>query len=770
MGIQSRLMLLLLIVIVPILCAQALIHYDRYHTRKARELQANMELARAASKAFEAFVRDVLHQELAIAFAAGASPSLTPGDFTRLLEQFAKGTPAVRDFHWVSPEGRVLASSASEAVGIDCPDMPYFKKIEAGRDWMVSDLFISKATGEPVFNICRGVRDRNGALLGVVVAAVDPERLDSVLTFERSGDAGVSLLDSKGMHVYRYPAAIYTWEQRNWLGLYPVMEEALEGKEVATTLVSKTTGTKRLVGFTHVAPIGWVAAASRAESEAMESVNSGLLYHAVLFLVVTAIAFGVGLTVSRSISTHVRRLRDHAIALGYGEMEKLAAASGPVELKDLAGAFNEMAAKVLSRESALQEREERLRLFIEHAPASLAMFDRRMRYLSASRRWLSDYNLGERDLTGLSHYDVFPEISEEWKAVHQRALAGEVLRAENDRFDRTDGSVQWLRWEVRPWHDASGDIGGIVVFTEDTTARKLAEDALRQAVESLETQAEELRRIRDALKRSNDELEERVQERTATLAVTNNALREYARKLERLNRDLEDFSFVATHDLQEPLRKIQTFGDRLQSKYAEALGEEGRDYLERMIGSAGRMSDLIRSVRAYAGITTRGRPFQPTELSEVAVDAVRSLGPVIEETGAGVEVGELPAIEADAVQMQEVLYNLLSNALKYRREEQLPVVKIHSRTNGSTCCIYVEDNGIGFDEALSEKIFRPFQRLHPQRAYGGTGMGLAICRKIVELHGGTITARSTPGEGSTFILSLPISQGEGRGRHGLART
>jgi PAS domain S-box-containing protein len=312
-----------------------------------------------------------------------------------------------------------------------------------------------------------------------------------------------------------------------------------------------------------------------------------------------------------------------------------------------------------------------------------------------------------------------------------------------------------------------GKSGQVVSLAMDLTERKQMENALRQAVESLETQAEELRRIRDALKHSNDELEERVQERTATLAVTNNALREYARKLERLNRDLEDFSFVATHDLQEPLRKIQTFGDRLQSKYAEALGQEGRDYLERMIGSAGRMSDLICSVRAYSTITAQGNPFRPTDLGRIVGDAVRSLGPVIEEREARVEVGELPTIEADAVQMRELLYNLLSNALKYRREGERPVVKIHSHTSDNTCCIYVEDNGMGFDEAFVEKIFQPFQRLHPQRAYGGTGMGLAICRKIVELHGGTITARSTPGEGSTFIVSLPISQSEGRGPYEL---
>ncbi|MEW6117026.1 MAG: EAL domain-containing protein [Nitrospirota bacterium] len=131
-------------------------------------------------------------------------------------------------------------------------------------------------------------------------------------------------------------------------------------------------------------------------------------------------------------------------------------------------------------ENSLKESEERLRLFIEHAPAALAMFDREMRYLSASRRWMSDYGLDDRDLRGLSHYDVFPEIPERWKAVHRRALAGEVIRSDADRFERADGSVQWLRWEVRPWYHATGDVGGIVIFSEDITERKLAEETSRE--------------------------------------------------------------------------------------------------------------------------------------------------------------------------------------------------------------------------------------------------------------------------------------------------
>ena len=143
-------------------------------------------------------------------------------------------------------------------------------------------------------------------------------------------------------------------------------------------------------------------------------------------------------------------------------------------------------------ERALQESEQRLKLFIEHAPASLAMFDREMRYLNVSRRWMNDYGLGDRDLRGLSHYDVFPEIPERWKEIHRRALAGEVVRDDNDRFDRLDGSVQWLRWEVRPWLDAAGYIAGIVVFSEDITEYRRAEEALKANEQQFRTLADSI--------------------------------------------------------------------------------------------------------------------------------------------------------------------------------------------------------------------------------------------------------------------------------------
>jgi PAS domain S-box-containing protein len=249
----------------------------------------------------------------------------------------------------------------------------------------------------------------------------------------------------------------------------------------------------------------------------------------------------------------------------------------------------------------------------------------------------------------------------------------------------------------------------------------------------------------------------------------------YSQELARSNAELQQFASVASHDLQEPLRKIQAFGNRLKDKYSETLADQGRDYLDRMQNAAGRMQALIDDLLILSRITTKAQPFVPVNLTQVTQEVLSDLEVRIQQTGARVEVGELPTIHADPVQMRQLLQNLISNALKFHRDGEPQVVKIYSRqvvapeenqpTEGSPvaelCQIIVEDNGIGFDEKYLDRIFNVFQRLHGRSEYEGTGMGLAICRKIAERHGGTITAKSTPGEGATFIVTLPLKQHTG---------
>ena len=273
----------------------------------------------------------------------------------------------------------------------------------------------------------------------------------------------------------------------------------------------------------------------------------------------------------------------------------------------------------------------------------------------------------------------------------------------------------------------------------------------------------ERRENEERLSEARDHLEARVIERTAELGEAN-------LELERSNRELQDFAFVASHDLQEPLRKIQAFGDRLRTTQGDLLNDQGRDYLDRMHNAAGRMHTLINDLLAFSRVTTRAQPYEPTDLNRIVEDVLGDLETTIEQYAGTVRVGDLPTIEADALQMRQLFQNLITNALKFRKTEAPPEVVVNAESfredllagdeteSRDLVRITVADNGIGFDEKYLDRIFTPFQRLHGRNEYEGTGIGLAVCRKIVERHGGMLTATSTEGKGSTFIAVLPAVQ------------
>jgi len=248
-------------------------------------------------------------------------------------------------------------------------------------------------------------------------------------------------------------------------------------------------------------------------------------------------------------------------------------------------------------------------------------------------------------------------------------------------------------------------------------------------------------------------------------------LKKYAEDLRQSNFELEQFASVASHDLQEPLRKVQAFGDRLRLKYADKLGDEGQDYIERMQKSTVRMQVLINSLLTFSRISTNEQPYKPVNLNNIVKDVSDDLEIGIRENDVRLEVQHLPVIEADALQMRQLFQNLIGNAVKYRRPDTDSVIVISAHITGShanpfgkkcsrICHIRVSDNGIGFDDAYAHKIFGIFQRLHGRSEYEGTGVGLAICRKIVERHGGVIEASGTENHGAVFIASLPVSHAQ----------
>ncbi len=258
-------------------------------------------------------------------------------------------------------------------------------------------------------------------------------------------------------------------------------------------------------------------------------------------------------------------------------------------------------------------------------------------------------------------------------------------------------------------------------------------------------------------------LRQRERELAAALDITeqkSEQLRDALDALNQRNRELQDFAFVASHDLQEPLRKIRTFSDRLLQGHAQQLDQRARDYLERSLQAAQRMQTLIDDLLAYSRIASRSNPVTPVDLNVVVAGVIDDLEARIESTAGKVEVPALPTLLADATQMRQLFQNLIGNALKFHKPGEAPVVQIGVESalmaDGAKAWKFrISDNGIGFEQKYADRIFSPFQRLHGREQYAGTGIGLAIVRRIIERHGGTVDAVSSPGEGAVFTLVLP---------------
>ncbi len=294
----------------------------------------------------------------------------------------------------------------------------------------------------------------------------------------------------------------------------------------------------------------------------------------------------------------------------------------------------------------------------------------------------------------------------------------------------------------------------------------ILEDYASERVQFQDTQRAVLNTLEDfaAEKVRLEQMKSAVLNILEDLGIEKDKLQEAQMRLERSNRDLQDFGSAASHDLQEPLRKVQAFGDRLRNSCSAALDEQGRDSLDRMMNATRRMQTLIRDLLSFAQVTSQARPFSPVDLSRLTREVLSDLEVRIAESGAKLEVGDLPTIEADAAQIRQLMQNLIGNALKFHQKGIEPVVRVFAEPVGPEGAgklrLVVADNGIGFDEKYLDRIFTVFQRLHGRSEYEGTGIGLAICRKIAQRHGGDITAVSSPGRGASFLVTLPVKPTE----------
>ena len=490
---------------------------------------------------------------------------------------------------------------------------------------------------------------------------------------------------------------------------------------------------------------------------------------------------------------------------------------------------------LLEQTSNLQRNQQLLKLFIEHSPAAIAMLDHDMKYIVASKRYTADYGLAEQDLTGRNHYDIFPEIPERWKEIHKRCLSGVIEKCEADPFPRLDGHTDWVRWEVRPWYEAPGKIGGLIIFSEVITERVRAMEELKLAKEQAEKYEESYRQLAEAMPQivwtadkdgnityvnkqwsdySGLKYEDALSWRwinqvhpedmkkislawanslngMSTYEITSRIRRhdgEYRwflvraipqvddkgevikwfgtctdihkqkvleHELEISNKELEQFAYVASHDLQEPLRMVSSFTSLLSSRYKEQLDRDASEFMSYIVDGARRMHQQISDLLTFSRVTTRGEAFIPTDMNAIVEDAVHNLQFAIEESNAAIIYKDLPEIKADPIQMRQLFLNLISNSIKFRGEKE-PAIEITARRKGSQWVFGVKDNGIGIEPNYFEKVFLIFQRLqHDRDKYPGTGIGLSLCKKIVERHGGKIWIESELGQGTAIYFTIP---------------
>ncbi len=477
----------------------------------------------------------------------------------------------------------------------------------------------------------------------------------------------------------------------------------------------------------------------------------------------------------------------------------------------------------------MQNLDTTLHFLIKHTPAAVAMFDQEMCYLAHSDRWLIDYQLTDQNLIGRSHYEVFPDVLERWKQDHQRVLRGEVFVNEEDHWIRDDGTDVYLKYELRPWKDDKGEIGGLVMFTEVITEMVKTRKALEQRNKELQSifdafpdlffrldaegryldfkagmkatfmppemflgkkivdimppeaaefqmglltaclKMQEVVSAEYSLPGDNglEHFEVRflpltenealaVVREISILVNSRNELRKTVEELKTSNIDLEQFAYVASHDLKEPIRMIGSFSQLIKRNYADKLDDKGKQYLDFIFEGSDRMKDITDSLLEFSRVGRKEQKLVRTDIRQLINERCIQLSVYILENNAQVknQVNDC-FLDCNSDQVALVFQNLIHNAIKFNNSEQ-PKVVISVEEVENEYVFSVQDNGIGINEEYTEKVFKIYQRLHDRRDFKGTGIGLALCKKIIERHQGKIGFKENPEEtGTIFYFSIP---------------
>lgn len=674
------------------------------------------------------------------------------------LKSFRR-TYGYHDVLLINLEGNILFTAIAESdLGSNLFDGPRSQSLfaEACKETLrtgrssFSDFEIYAPSGDAVAGFLTSVIvDESGDKLGLIAFEISTGKIDGIMQDRAGlGDTGQTYLVGNDLilrsnfaqdeHVTILRQRVDTVGVQEWHKNHIANTEGVHEDEHEAVLKYTGPHGKQVFGIhsnIDIAGVSWAMVSEIEVAEALASVTR-LRNLAILLMMGTGLTvIAVAVSAAGRIVQPIRELSRVTKLVAAGDLDQEIRTDIPNEIGELAHSFNRMLAVRRSAEEALKESEEKNRAIVDTAVDGIVTID--------AQGIIQTFNPAAEHVFGYSEEEV--------KGCNVSMLMPDPFRSAHDGY-----LDNFLSSGIAKIIGIGRDVVGL---RKDGTTFPMS---LAVSQVHLDDQVLFTGIVRDISERKDSE--DRLAEFAKSLHSSNLNLERVNLELERSNKELDDFAQVASHDLQEPLRKIQAFGDRLASKYQDELGENGQDYLARMQSAAGRMQVLIHDLLTYSRVTTKAKPFERVDLSAVAHEVLSDLEVRVRETGGGVEIGQLPVIDADPMQMRQLFQNLIGNALKYHRPGVAPKVTVRDETVASLangfCRICVEDNGIGFDEEYNERIFEVFQRLHGRDEYEGTGVGLAVCRKIVDRHEGRISARSVSGKGAAFTVALPLHHQE----------
>ena len=834
LNVAQRLSLIVLVVAIPMLLLSA----ASVWRLAERERELGRQAIMYSSHSILSAVDSQLGKYISVAQVLSASPALARGDlqaFRQDAQRVLSALPAT-GIALVAPDGRQIVNTLAPS-DESLPRVPPEAVDAEGRAFetrqvQIADVAVGTVAKVPIVAVVVPVF-RAGEPIYTVMVAVDVRVFRDLLNSQRIPDGWlVGIVDRSGKFIAR------SLDHDRWVGnLASVGWRAVKNQEGFFEFAS-VEGEDYTVANV-VSPLtGWAMGAA-AKKEVFEApIRQTIVVSGLVGLGVTLLSILFAAWAAQRITAPIKALERGALALHHHQPVSLSATRVP-EVDDALRAFDTASKELRAHEDRraraevdLKASAERLRLFVEQAPASIAMLDRDMRYLAVSRRWVAQYNPAEQDVAGRSHYDVRPEIPEHWKEAHRRALAGEVVAADDDPLPHADGRTQWLSWEARPWRLPDGTIGGIVIFSDDVTTRHEAVAALKDSEERYERLAnatnegvliydgQQIVEANASFLRMFDCTREEIAEKTLgeffpadsrqdTLArmrgstgethetaalrrdgtafpieLSSNVIRHLGRDMRvALVRDLAEvkraeeerrllqaellhaarlseigqMAAALAHELNQPLTAVTSYLGGCRRLVSSELGEESHkqrllEIMELAGAQAMRAGEIIRRLREFVGT---GQTERCVESVAAVIREACTLA-IADAKHNGVtthfDFDKPGHVLVNKVQIQQVIVNLVRNAIEAMESTARKDLAIGLVARGESVELSVRDTGTGLSPEMNGRLFKPFSSTKAN----GMGIGLSVCREIIEAHDGKIWAEASPDGGTVFRFTLPL--------------